>query len=71
MLVLWVSGSGLSESILEILLAGPDDMFLREDLAQGKYKIDFEAAKEFDTYYFDNEDHIYEMDPVVKSKVEL
>ena len=44
---------------------------MREDLAQEKYQIDFEAAKEFETYYFDQIDQTEEIDPIMKSKEEL
>ena len=31
---------------------GVDDIFIRKNLAQGKYKFDREMAAEFDTYSF-------------------
>ena len=64
----WLQSGGAT---LKILLEGPDDIFVREDLAQEKYQIDFEAAKEFETYYFDKIDQTEEMDPIMKSKEEL
>ena len=30
-----------------------DDIFVRNDLSGGKYKIDFQAAETFETYFFD------------------
>ena len=29
---------------------------MRRDLSQGKYKIDFKAAVEFENYYFNDDD---------------
>ena len=34
--------------ILEI-----DDIFVRNDLSDGRYKIDIRAAETFETYFFD------------------
>jgi len=46
-----------------------DDVFVRRDLSQGKYKFDFEAAEEdFENYYFNDDE---DQDEIVKFKDEL
>ena len=32
---------------------GKDDIFVRKDLSQGKYKVDQEEARKFNNFYFD------------------
>jgi len=48
-----------------------DDLFVRRDLSQGKYKIDFKAAEEFETYKFYDGDQIDAADQTVGNKDEL
>ena len=59
MLVLWVSGFNAYRLLLTMFHLGIDDVFVRTDLSQGKYKIDIRAAKEFELYnFYDPEDEI-------------
>ena len=42
-----------------MFLLGIDDVFVRTDLSQGKYKIDIGVAKEFEPFdFYDPEDEI-------------
>ena len=39
-------------------VVGVDDIFIRKDLAQGKYKFDREMAAEFETYSYTSYDSL-------------
>ena len=39
-----------------------DDIFVRKDLSEGKYKIDLKAAEKFETYYYDGYETAREKD---------